>query len=126
VAEFWTPAGLTEQDTGLTAVLVIDGAQQPRQIGLTAVPVPPDLGGYHRVGAQLHPALLSHAQPGDHRAVVAVHGHQRPCVENQGAHAAVSSAATPSSRSALAISCAQRTMLGSQPARNSASASACS
>ena len=42
-------AGLTEQDTGLTAVLVIDGAQQPRQIGLTAVPVPPDLGGYHRV-----------------------------------------------------------------------------
>jgi len=73
-------AGLAEQDTGPTAVLVIyyadiDRAQQPRQISLAALPVPPDLGDHHRVRPQLYPALLGNAQPGDHRAVVAVDGH---------------------------------------------------
>jgi len=80
-------ADLAEQDPGLTAVLVIygadiDRAQQPGQISLAALPVPPDLGDHHRVRPQLYPALLGHTQPGDHGAVVAVDGHERPCVEN--------------------------------------------
>jgi hypothetical protein len=39
----------------------IDRAQQPRQIGLAALPVPPDLGDDYWVGAQLYPAFLGNA-----------------------------------------------------------------
>src|SRR5208282_3171756 len=122
--------GQAEQDAGLAAIVVIygadiDRAQQSRQVHLAALLVTPDQGDHHRVAAQLHSALLGHTQPGDHRAVVVVDGHQCPSVENQGAHAAVSLAGTPSSCSARAISCGvSAPCSASQPTRNSASASA--
>src|SRR5215472_1683537 len=91
------------------------------------MPVSPHLGDHHCIAAQFQSLPLGSAQPGYHRPIIPVHRHERPCVEDKGAHAAGSSLARPSSRSAREISAAVRTPCSaSQPARNSASASALS
>jgi hypothetical protein len=82
----------------------VDSLQQPCQVRLAAVRVARDLGDHHRVGAQVQPVLPGSPEPGHHRPVIAVHGHQRAGAEDQRTHAAVSLA--PSSRSARAISAA--------------------
>src|SRR5271166_3546161 len=123
-------ASYAQQDTGLAAVLGthradIHRAQQLRQAGLAAMTVAPDLGDNHGVAAQVHAMLLGDAQPGDHGTVAAVDGNQCACVQDQCAHAALSLAAMPSSRSARASSPAVSTPCSaSHPSRNSASASA--
>jgi hypothetical protein len=56
----------------------LNSPQEPREVHLPTVLVTPFLSDQHRIGSQLKPVPLRHAEPGHHRAVVAVHRHQRP------------------------------------------------
>jgi len=83
-----------------------------------ALPVTPDLSDHHRI---VRSSTRAAGPPGacDHRTVVPVDRHQRPSVENQGTHAALSPRLCPGPFGPGDLLCRQRAVLGLQPARKS-------